>query len=150
MEAIEQAVYDTVHKPVSKSKELALRLGVSNQILLNKVSPTCDHHKLGLLEAVSIMVATGDRSIYNAIGRELDANQKPHQPKDVVLSVLEANKENGDINATIQKAMADGRIDKAEKRAICSEIQDMRDALDELEASVESACELASGTVRAV
>lgn len=136
MDHLDQAIYDTIHNSELSAKEIASRLGMNYQVLLNKANPQSDTHKLTMREAVAIMLMTGNHRIFSAIGTELDIDQAP-KPNDCLLTAtLAANKETGDVNRAIQESLEDGRFTHREKETTCREIDEAIQTLQTLKQTV--------------
>ena len=140
MDHIDQAVYETVHNSEMPAKEIARRIGMSHQILINKANPQCETHKLTLLESVAIQLVTGSKSIHRAVGVELsiDDSDLPVTKNNLLESVLSASKEHGDVVGAVQAALADGRFTLREKERCQKEIDESMSALSELRKSIIS------------
>ncbi len=137
MDHIDQAVYDTVHNSEISAKEIAQRLGMSHQVLLNKANPQSEFHKLTLREALAVQLITGNRRIHKAIEVELGlgANEK-QQHTNILESVLVASREHGDVMRAIHEALEDGRFTLREREQCQREIDEAVAALTGLRESV--------------
>lgn len=65
------AAYHTAHDYPGGCASLAPRMGISKNVLQNKVNPSQEFHKLSLAEAMQMQVITGDKRIINAMAEEL-------------------------------------------------------------------------------
>lgn len=143
-------VIDAAHKTVHNDKHggstaIAARMGMSNTVLNNKVSPTCSTHHLRLDEAVTIMEYTGDTSIIQAMAHRLggvftrvdgEATQA-----SIIMTALSTSACQGDIMSEMQQALEDGRIDCREHDALQTKIQDAMVALRTLSVQITNHCE---------
>ncbi len=143
-------VIDAAHKTVHNDKHggstaIAARMGMSNTVLNNKVSPTCSTHHLRLDEAVTIMEYTGDTSIIQAMAQRLggvftrvdgEATQA-----SIIMTALSTSACQGDIMSEMQQALEDGRIDCREHDALQTKIQDAMVALRTLSTQITNHCE---------
>lgn len=143
-------VIDAAHKTVHNDKHggstaIAARMGMSNTVLNNKVSPTCSTHHLRLDEAVTIMEYTGDTSIIQAMAHRLGGvftrvDDEATQAS-IIMTALSTSACQGDIMSEMQKALEDGRIDCNERDALQTKIQDAMVALRTLSVQIADHCE---------
>ena len=139
------AAHKTVHNPShGGSTVIAVRMGMSNTVLNNKVSPTCSTHHLRLDEALTIMEFTGDHSIIQAMAQRLggvftrvdgEATQA-----SIIMTALSTSSRQGDIMSEMHKALEDGRIDCKEHDALQTTIQDAIVALRTLSVQITKHC----------
>ena len=129
MDHIDQAVYATVHESAIPAKEIARRLGMSHQILLNKANPHCETHKLSHRECLAIQLLTGNYRIHEAEAIELGVLETKAEQKNLLESVLRAAKENGDVIRVVTDALEDGTVSEREKSVCLTEIEESIDAL---------------------
>lgn len=139
MNQLELAVHQTAHEAEGGLRALALDIGMGEQVLRNKVNPYQDTHKLSLHEAQAMMRRTSDLRILEAqaaeFGRTIN-NPLARTPRALVLEMLAADAEHGDVTRRVMDAIADGKITAAEAASIRKEIQDARLELDLLEQAV--------------
>ena len=138
MDHIDQAVYDTVHNSDVSAKEIAQRLGMSHQVLINKANPQSEFHKMTLRESLAIQLITGNYRIHKAIDTELGVKGEGPSLKSLLESVLIASKEHGDVVRAIQESIEDGRFTLREKEQCQKEIDDAMNALNDLRKAVVS------------
>lgn len=118
------AVYHTAHDSPGGVPALAVRMGVSANVLQNKVNPTQEHHKLTLDEAVRMQALTGDVRILHAMASELGYVAVHVQPFEGVSDMelldgyMDAITALGEFTASFQLAIADGRVTKHEAAAL--------------------------------
>ena len=127
------AAHKTVHNPShGGSTAIAARMGMSNTVLNNKVSPTCNTHHLRLDEAVTIMEYTGDTSIIQAMAHRLGGVFCTVEGEATQASILMSE---------MHKALEDGRIDCNERDALQTKIQDTMKMLRTLSVQITNHCE---------
>ena len=132
---ISRAVERTVYGSELSTEQIAEKIGMSAQILRNKANDNNSHNHLTLREAVALMKATQNHSIYRAIGGVIEDESVPE--KSIVELVLSASAESGDVVRVFTDAHADGRISAAEKKAIHNEINQAMDALNCLAKAID-------------
>lgn len=144
-------VIDAAHKTVHNIKTggsiaLAARMGMSSTVLNNKVNPNTDSHHLRLDEALTIMEYTGDHSIIQAMAHRLggvyckvkvDANTTQ---ASILMTALSTSACQGDVMSEMHKALEDGRIDRNERDAMQSKIQDAMKMLRTLSIQIDQHC----------
>lgn len=140
------AAHKTVHNPNhGGSTAIAARMGMSNTVLNNKVSPTCSTHHLRLDEALTIMEFTGDHSIIQAMAHRLGgvfcAVDGEATQASIIMTALSTSACQGDIMSEMQQALEDGRIDCKEHEALQTKIQDAMVALRTLSVQITNHCE---------
>lgn len=134
--AVSRAAYATVHQEGRTAKAIAADLGLSHQVLLNKVSPTNTSHFLRLTEAVGLMRTTRDVRILHALagemggqylpGPDLDDDADPALMKDLARMTAEF----GELMKEVAMDMADGIISDNELARIEDDADQLRKALD--------------------
>ncbi len=144
---IQDAAYNTAHDFPGGVSALAVRMGISANVLQNKVNPSQEYHKLTLNEAVKMQAITGDRRILHAMADSLGCVciQLPShdQAGDMELldSFMSVVSELGDLSAEFQQSWADGKITPKEFERIKSEAYDVQARLAELLTRVERLAE---------
>ena len=135
MNQIEFAVHQTAHEAAGGVAALAKSIGVGEQVFRNKVNPYQDTHKLSLNEAVAMMHSTGDVRILEAVAADLGCSLAQPSPaaQSLVVAIISADAEHGDVARAVADAIEDKRITQAEAAAIRKEISEARHALDVLE-----------------
>lgn len=138
--SIEWAAHQTAHgERRGFLEEMATHLGIGAQLLRNKVNPEQETNKLTLDEAVRMMRKDGDLRILYAVAAEFGVpvgSPSVEKPKSLVLAVLNADAEHGDVTRAVADAMADKRWTQAEKAEVLKQIREARAALDEVEQAV--------------
>lgn len=76
MDDLDQAIYSTVHSSRIGAKKIAQRIGISDQVLLNKANPSNETHKLTVREALAIQLATKKKDIARAMQIAVRDRQK--------------------------------------------------------------------------
>lgn len=141
MNQVDIQVHDTVHNSKMDTKEIADRLGMSHAILCNKANPNNDTHKLTLKESIAIQIATDSTAILEAEALHLGVQILPKtqsKPESLMMAVLKASKEHGDISSAISKAMADGVLTQKEKQECHREVSEAIQSLAELNEQINS------------
>lgn len=140
MTPIEFAAHQTAHGDHRGFlAEMAKYLGLGEQVLRNKVNPEQEQAKLSLDEAVRMMRKDGDLRILYAVAAEFGVpigQQRGDTPKSLMMAVLNADAEHGDVTRTVADAMKDRRWTQPEKAEAMKQIREARAALDELELAV--------------
>lgn len=135
MDHIDQAIHSTIHESDIPAKEIAQRLGMSHQVLINKANPQSEFHKMSLREALAVQLITGSTRIHDAMAVELGAGSGG-VVKGLMESVLSASKEHGDVVGAIHGALEDGRFTLREREECQREINEAITALTMLRESV--------------
>lgn len=144
---VADAAYNTVHDYPGGSPSLAPRLGISAQVLTNKVSLTQHHNKLTLYEALKIQGVTGDLRILHSMAAELGCICVPagdvsgSGDMDLLDSFMSVVRELGELSAEFQRDWSDGRITAREFERIKSESYDVQRTLGELLLRIEQLVE---------
>jgi len=137
MDQLDQAIYDTVHD--AGTAQLAARLGISRQVLINKANPNDDRNHLSLHQAQAIMRATGDIRILNAQAALLgyDITPKSTSSDDNPLHALvRTMSETAEAIQSASSALEDGRLTQRELAECRKEIAEAVEQLSRLEASL--------------
>lgn len=140
MDLLDQAVYDTAHGARGGLSRLADSMGLSRQVLINKVNYNNEQNKLSLREALSIMEITQDYSILEEAARMLGYKVEPlnAQPdKSLLSAIVNAGADHGQVHQTIEAAILDQKINPRELKLISSQVDDAIDALHVLRATIE-------------
>jgi len=150
---IEQAVYNTVHQALGGAKAIAGCIGLSHQVLLNKVNPKTLTHHLMLTEAVEVMRAAGDTRILDALASEFNGIFVPlpalalDASPNLMIDIAKMSSEFGALVTEIADDLSDGRITENEWTRIDNEAARLRSALGVLMGDLRrlyQACEQAS------
>ena len=132
---IEQAAYNTVHEAPGGAKRVAASVGLSYQVLLNKVNPKTTTHHLMLLEAVQVMHAAKDTRILDALASEFNGMfvPLPAFPLDaspnLMSDIAKMSSEFGALITEIADDLNDGKITENEWTRIDNEAANLRSAL---------------------
>jgi hypothetical protein len=140
MDHIEFAVHATAHgNSTGHLPAMAKYLGLKEQVLRNKVNPEQEQANIRLDEAIRMMRKDGDLRILYAIAAEFKVQVKApvaDKPKSLMMAVLTADAEHGDVTRTVADAISDRRWTQAEKAEAMKQIREARAALDALEQAV--------------
>lgn len=144
---ISDAAYHTAHDFPGGIPALAPRMGISANVLQNKVNPSQEHHKLTLAEAVKLQDITGDPRILHAMALAMGFVAVPVTDMNAVgdmelldefMSVI---RELGEFSQEFQKGWADGTITPAEFERIKQEAYDVQGRMTALLQRIESLVE---------
>ncbi len=142
MEKLDLALSDTVFKDALSPQQIAHKIGIGYQILINKVNASNESNKLTLREAWALVHATNNVSIFRIILEDLGYEMRrtvPDTPHiDILGAVLSISSENGDVAQVIQEALADGNISPREKTAIRHEVEENITALERLLSTIDA------------
>ncbi len=114
------AFHQTVHAAPGGLEALAIRLGMSAQILRNKANPNNTSNHVSLRDLENVMELTDDYRTLHALAKscgfvcikvEGDTGPSDLALLEVVTSAMSAN---GGFGAAINKALDDGRIQQHE------------------------------------
>jgi hypothetical protein len=121
-------ILDTAHAVAHEydggCESLAPRMGVSAQVLRNKVNPNIATHHLTLAEALRMSDLANDRRILETWARHLGMAliEVPHADNcadsDVIEMMSESMKTFGDIGNEITRTFEDGRVEQHEVRRV--------------------------------
>jgi hypothetical protein len=117
------AFHQTVHSAPGGCESIAPRMGMSAAILRNKANPNSATNKPTLDDADRLMGVTGDFSILHALAQNhgfvcTRVDEQPAGDMAVLESVTDIWQHLGAFGAEVHKALADGRIEPHEVRAI--------------------------------
>ncbi|GGD63181.1 phage regulatory CII family protein [Caballeronia grimmiae] len=125
---ISDAAYAVAHDYPGGCESLAPRMGMSANILRNKVNPNNTTHHLTLAEAVRMSQITGDARIAKAIAEELGYTlvETPRvedcNDAAIVEMMGKAWETHGDVGKEICKTLDDGRVELKEVDRVESRI----------------------------
>jgi hypothetical protein len=137
MDHIDQAIYAVVHDSAIPAREIAKRLGMSYQVLINKANAQSEFHKLTLREAVAIQLMTNNHRIQEAIDVELSGgDEELGRIKGLLESVIQASCEHGDVVKAINHAIEDGRFTLRERENCQQEISEAIQSLKSLQKAI--------------
>ena len=117
---IADAAYSVAHDYPGGCESLAPRMGMSANVLRNKVNPNNTTHHLTLAEALRISQITGDVRIAIAIANELGYTmvQTPRVEDCCDSAIVElmgqAWSTHGEVGTEICKTLEDGRVEEKE------------------------------------
>lgn len=121
------AFHETVHSAPGGLEALAVRLGMSAQILRNKANPNNNSNHVSLRDVERVMELTGDYRTMHALAKSFGfvciKVEDSCGPSDLALLevVTSAMSANGGFGAAINKALEDGRIQQ-------HEVEEVKDA----------------------
>ncbi|MFD1556009.1 phage regulatory CII family protein [Paraburkholderia silviterrae] len=117
-------ILDTVHAVAHEypggCESLAPRLGMSAQVLRNKVNPNTDTHHVTLMNVVDMTVKTDDDRVLEAWARErgyaLIKLPTPENCADgeVIELMAKTWETNGEIGKEVNRTFEDGRVERHE------------------------------------
>lgn len=141
------AFYRTVHDAIGGCEALAVRLGMSAQILRNKANPNNTGNRVLLEDVDQVMGITGDVRVLHALaanhgyvcvkveGELLSSDQT------VLESLAQVMTGHGDVGKEVFHTLADGRVERYEvenvRAAIYRANQAMQQMLVRLDGMVE-------------
>ena len=137
MDSLTMAINDTLINSKLSAQELAERLGVSYQVLVNRCNPNNDCHKLGVSEALALMLQSNNPAIFFALKAILEGDGciGKVKKKNLVNAVLDVSAETGELASAYRDAMADGHISEREKRLLT---KIARKSIEQIEAFIVS------------
>jgi len=117
------AFHQTVHSAPGGCESIAPRMGMSAAILRNKANPNSATNKPTLDDADRLMGVTGDYSILHALAQNhgfvcTKVEEQPASDMAVLESSTEIWAKLGTLGTELHKALADGRIERHEAKAI--------------------------------
>lgn len=140
VDLLDQAVYDTAHSATGGLNRLAHSMGLSHQVLINKVNFNNEQNKLSLREAISMMEITENYSVLEEASRMLGFKTEPldaEPEKSLLSAILNVSADHGQVHQTIETAVLDQKISSRELRKISQDVDDAIDALHGLRATIE-------------
>lgn len=135
MDQLDHAIYATAHKTKDTCKKLATQMGMSHQVLLNKVNFNNETHHLTLRESIALQLHTGDKQILHASASELGSIVQEEQgPPGISLTeaTLNIGVEFGELMSSIRESIADGRVTEQERALVRKEMLDVIRAANDL------------------
>ncbi len=136
MDYFQQALHDLVHQSNQSSKEISAALGMSHQVLINKVNPNNTVNKLTVHELHAIQLLTGNDVVLRAMQGAIILSALKDAPCSIVEAVVSNGKECGDVFSAVQEAMADNRLTERERSKILKEIREAIASLQRTELAV--------------
>lgn len=143
MDQLDLAIHSTAHTAAGGLPKLANKLGIGETVFRSKCNPNTETHKLSLREAMAMMLLTDDVRILEVMADQLGYKLEPVETcaADSVLdAVLLLGSSVGEVNRTIQEALADNRISARELADIRNRSSE---AMAELRALVATVTEFA-------
>lgn len=140
MQGIDSAIYSTVHNSAIKPKDLALLLGMSHQILINKANCQCETNKFTAHELVALQKHSGSTRIAEAMCLELGLNvvaSHSGPPASLMDAMLTVVSECGEVSRALKDAMSDGKLTSREKETMQREISEAIASLVAMRFSIE-------------
>lgn len=117
---VKDAAYAIAHDYPGGVPALATRMGVSRNVLQNKLNPAVEYHKLTLDEAMRLQALTGDPRILHAMAEELGyvcvslPGNSGGSDMELLDSFLTVLKDLGEFSAEFQDDWSDGKIKEDE------------------------------------
>lgn len=118
------AFYRSVHDAVGGCEALAIRLGMSAQILRNKANPNNTTNRVLLEDVDQVMGITGDARVLHALAAnhgyvcvKIDSDT-PASDLAVLELVVQVMAGHGNVGDEVLRTLADGRIELHEIRAV--------------------------------
>lgn len=116
MDRVQWAVYDAVHQ--FGVRELASKMRISPQTLINKVNPEQEAHALTFDQLLMVLELTKSRAIVDAMAERAGMNQPTECAPTLTLAVLKASKESSDVLAVFEREAADGVWSQNDAKAL--------------------------------
>lgn len=149
MDIVEWNIQQFVVAERGSSKSIAEVLGMSQQVLLNKVSPTQEGTHLSIPQSLVAQKARDDYRILNAQAEYLNhvCLPKNSRPIDVVDAFLSCDSEKGDVARTYREAKADGVISLSEEKEILKQLEEFQDSINVLKDSIRNEAKASRGEI---
>ena len=141
------AFYRTVHDAAGGCETLAVRLGMSAQILRNKANPNSHTNKVLLEDADQVMGITGDLRVLHALAANhghvcVKIDQSSASSDLAVLElVVQVMAGHGDVGDEVLRTLADSRVEHHEIKAVKAAIYRANQAMQQLVARLEDMAE---------
>jgi hypothetical protein len=104
----------------------AAKIGMSGNVLRNKLNPDQEFHKLSLVEATILASNTGDLALFdgalNMLGKGIHDISKNHCSESMLSFILGTVGATGKVAKLFDDATADNHIDPQEATEIISEV----------------------------
>ncbi len=132
------AFHKTVHQAPGGCEAMAVRLGMSPQILRNKANPNNTANKVLLEDADQVIGITGDMRVLHALAAnhshvcvKIDpaATASDLAVLELVVQVMTSN---GDVGAEVNRTLADGRVEQHEIKAVEAAVYRTNQAMQQL------------------
>lgn len=144
-------IHDTLHQTAHSSpggcEALAVRLGMSAQILRNKVNPNTTSNQATLDDVDRIMGVTGNHAVLHALARnhgyvcihvERDADASDMAILEALTQVWTAS---GEVGAEVHATLADGIVEQHEIERVKAAVYRVNQTLNQMVARLESMAE---------
>jgi hypothetical protein len=131
-------LYKTAHDFAGGCEALAQRLGMSAQVLRNKVNPNSASNTASLEDADRIMAITGNHAVLHALARnhgyvcvrvENDCAASDMAVLELVMQVWAAS---GDVGAEVHATLADGIVEQHEIVRVEAAVYRVNQALNQM------------------
>jgi hypothetical protein len=141
------AFYNTVHRAAGGVEALAIRLGMSAQILRNKALPSNTSNKVHLEEADRVMALTGDYEVLHALARNHgfvcvkvheDATASDLAVLELVAQVWVAN---GEVGREVHMTLEDGVVNASEVDRVETAVYRVNQSLSQMVARLKGMAE---------
>ena len=141
------AFYNTVHRAAGGVEALAIRMGMSAQILRNKALPSNTANKASLEDADRVMALTGDYELLHALARnhgfvcvrvEQDATASDLAVLELVTKVWAAS---GDVGSEVHASLADGVVEAQEVEKVEAAVYRVTQCLNQMTARLKGMAE---------
>lgn len=139
MDQLDLAIHDTTHKSEITAEEIAERMGVNYQTLLNKTNPSNESHVLKFREVVALVKNTANPAIIRVMAESIGyalVRTNDAEPRDLMTSILDVAAEHGDVAKAVNDALSDGVISDREQAEIKTKIDHAIGALEILRSAV--------------
>lgn len=117
------------------SKHLAEELGMSQQVLLNKVSMTCDTHHLTVEQGLELQLLSGNHAPFHieadVLGYKVERVDKPEPRVDLMSLHMEFTSESSEALLTASNGLMDGKLTMQESLSCEKELLDVIDKANE-------------------
>lgn len=132
------AFYNTVHRAAGGVEALAIRMGMSAQILRNKALPSNTANKASLEDADRVMALTGDYELLHALARnhgfvcvrvEQDATASDLAVLEMVTKVWSAS---GEVGSEVHASLADGVVEEHEVEKVQAAVYRVTQCLNQM------------------
>jgi hypothetical protein len=132
---VEQAAYNTVHESDGGAQAIATVIGMSHQVLLNKLNKDIPRNQLTLKNAVDLMHAAKDTRILDALANEFNGMFVPLPTLSIAVApnfmsdIAKMSSEFGALIKEVAEDLSDGEITENEWVRIDREAAKLREAL---------------------
>lgn len=145
------AFHATVHDCPGGAEALAVRLGMSAQILRNKANVNHDTNKPMLDDVDRVMAITGDHRVLHALAKNhgfvcVKIDESATASDMAVLElVTQMMTTHGEVGAEIYRTLADGRVDQRELERVRAAVYGAHKSLEEVLARLDGMAEKKPG-----